>query len=574
MSSGATATRDTSERVASRDEHGRDARLRDFYLAQALPAIPRLLGAIDRNPLRATYGCLDRQFWHYRTSSFPSEMYQEGLLALALVYVHPLPGNVWHAQPRVRELCIAGLRYSAQASHADGSCDDYYPHERALGAAVFSLQASARAVQLLELDQPEILDGLCRRADWVAQHDESGTLANHHALAALGLARMGQITGRAEYLQAARERVQRLLDWQSGEGWFPEYGGADPGYQTLTIDCLAKYQRLTSDANLDEPLRRAVDFARHFLHLDQSYAGEYGSRGTHHFYAHGFELLASRNPAARELADGFLRSVEMGRQASFDDDRMFAHRPANLLEAWLDWAPTPAPADTAESLTSSRFFEQARLLARRAETRQTIVSAARGGVFKHFVTGEAVHTDTGLVLVTNRGRMAVSQLHDLSRAVHWSSAGASAADDRHDLLRVAGPMHWARWETATPVKQAIFHVGMWTVGRWCRTLVRRLLQRRLITARRAAPIWHTRCLEFLPAEGDVSRERLRIKDCIEILDPKLHVESLWISSDLQATYVAAAHVYQSSVLCPWRSLNESIPMLNRERQVTIERTLP
>ena len=178
MSSGATATRDTSERVASRDEHGRDARLRDFYLAQALPAIPRLLGAIDRNPLRATYGCLDRQFWHYRTSSFPSEMYQEGLLALALVYVHPLPGNVWHAQPRVRELCIAGLRYSAQASHADGSCDDYYPHERALGAAVFSLQASARADEIrtpalwgLRFRRPLLHDGSAATpADAILRH--------------------------------------------------------------------------------------------------------------------------------------------------------------------------------------------------------------------------------------------------------------------------------------------------------------------------------------------------------------------------------------------------------------------
>ena len=88
----------------------RDHASRDLYLGAALPHIPRLLGAIDRNPYRPTYGCLDRQFWHYRTSSFPSEMYQEGLLPLALVYTHPLPGNRWHGQPRVRELAIAGLR--------------------------------------------------------------------------------------------------------------------------------------------------------------------------------------------------------------------------------------------------------------------------------------------------------------------------------------------------------------------------------------------------------------------------------------------------------------------------------
>ncbi len=57
----------------------RDPALRDLYLSAALGEIPRLLGAIDRNPYRATHGCLDRQYWHYRTSSFPSEMYQEGV---------------------------------------------------------------------------------------------------------------------------------------------------------------------------------------------------------------------------------------------------------------------------------------------------------------------------------------------------------------------------------------------------------------------------------------------------------------------------------------------------------------
>ena len=63
----------------------RDPALRNLYLERALAAMPRLLGAIDRNPFRPTYGCFDRQYWHYRTSSFPSEMYQEGVLPLALV---------------------------------------------------------------------------------------------------------------------------------------------------------------------------------------------------------------------------------------------------------------------------------------------------------------------------------------------------------------------------------------------------------------------------------------------------------------------------------------------------------
>ncbi|HJT31603.1 MAG TPA: hypothetical protein VJ783_06085, partial [Pirellulales bacterium] len=328
-----------NESVAECGVRQRDPALRDRYLRLALAQIPRLLGVVDRNPYHATYGCFDRQFWHYRTAAFASEMYQEAVLPLALVYATPLPGNRWHGEPRLRELVIAALRFAARNSHRDGSCDDYYPYERALGAAVFSLQAATRAYQLLDLYDNEVLGWFQRRARWIIEHDESGRLANHHALAALGLFRVAQITGHECFRQAAEKRVRKVLAWQSPEGWFEEYGGADPGYQTVTIDALAKFRRLSGDARLDEPLGRAVAFAHLFLHADGSYAGEYGSRGTYHFYPHVFELLAGENQQAAELADAFLRGSEAGKLAAFDDDRMYAHRLGNLIEAYLDWSP-------------------------------------------------------------------------------------------------------------------------------------------------------------------------------------------------------------------------------------------
>ena len=579
----------------------RDASLRGLYLSAAWAEIPRLLGAIDRNPFRSTYGCLDRQYWHYRTSSFASEMYQEGVLALAMVARLPLPGNPWQADPRVRQLAVAALRFSARWSRADGSCDDYYLFEQAMGAAVFSLQASARAAELLELDDPEILAWLRRRADWVAGHQESGRLTNHHALAALGLLRVAQLTGQSQYREAAQEAIGRVLRWQSSEGWFDEYGGADPGYQTVTIDCLAKIRLATGDARLDEPLRRAVDFARHFLHPDQSYGGEYGSRGTYHFYPHGMELLAAESPAAADLADGFLISLRNGVCAHFADDRLFAHRLANLLEAYLDWASQRAvaspgdggrgPGDGGRGLSQflwqdatkmglspsagptqnlgkprlgtvpfgrpdtefgtgpgSRYFPQAQILVVRDAGLQTVVSAARGGVFKHFGDGPAI-TDAGLILETNTGRLAASQWHDLGRQVtltgqypgpalpplppgegrgegnppiarpfnclahpgldFWGSRIVGDSPSPYPLpegegkcgplsFSVTGPLYWCRTDLATPLPQSLLHLGMWLAGRWCRTLVRRLLQRRLITGRHPAPIRLTRTFTWLP----------------------------------------------------------------------------
>lgn len=536
----------------------RDPERRKLYLKAALADVPRLLGAIDRNPYRATHGCLDRQYWHYRTAAFPSEMYQEGVLTLALVYATPLEGNRWHGQPRLRQLALAALRFSARSAHADGSCDDYYPLERALGAAVFSLAASARAYEVLGLADADVLAALARRARWIAGHGETGRLANHHALAALGLWHVARLTGKEEFRSAAERKIRQLLSWQSDEGWFDEYGGADPGYQTVTVDCLAKYRRASGDTTVDEPLERAVRFCRLMLHPDSSYGGPHGSRGTYHFYPHGFELLAGRSADAADMADAFLEAMAEGRLADFNDDRMYAHRTANLLEACLDWSPQrpePVPLSSGE-----QWLPRARILVSRAADRQTIVSAARGGTLKLFAGPRLVACDAGLILQAADGRVAVSQMHDLTRQVEFFRTDAGA------VLRVSGLLNWVRHETATPLRQAVLHLGMITVGRWMRSLVRRLLQKRLITGRRKCPIRHTRQIE-LPPDG-----HLRVTDTIELLDPKIRVARASFGTDHEATYVAASGVYQDTVLAPWTDLD--VQPLNDERKLVVVRDFP
>ena len=538
---------------------GRDPRRRELYLDGVYEDITRLLGAIDRNPFRPTYGCLDRQFWHYRTACFPSEMYQEGALPLALVYATQLPGNRWYGSQRVRELAIAAMRYSARSCHRDGSCDDYYPFERALGAAVFSLQAAAEAYRLLELDDSELVAWFERRAEWLMENDESGRLTNHHALAALGLWRVGEITDNDVYRSAARTRIEQVLAWQDAEGWFEEYGGADPGYQTVTIDCLAKLRWATGDVRLDEPIARAVDFARHFLHPDGSYGGEYGSRGTAHFYPHGFELLAGQLPAAAELAEGFLMSLEHGTFNRFNDDRMFAHRLANRIEAYQDWSPA-RPGTEEMKRDVERHFPRAGLFVLREGARHTVVSTARGGIVKHFDSGRRT-TDAGLIVALEDGTVCVSQMHDRTRSVE-----VTRDPDGATRITVSGPLHAVRFETATPLKQSILHLGMWAAGRWCRTLVRKLLQRRLITGRNELPLRLTRTIQL---QSD--RPQIRVTDEIALSSPAIRLARMAIGTDHQTAYVAACGLYQDSVLEPWTDLNDHVEALNRDRRVVIRR---
>lgn len=557
--------------------HPRDESLRALYLETALAQITRLLTSIDRNQYRDTYGCMDRQFWHYRTADFPSEMYQEGALALAQVYHHALPGNRWYGEQRVRELAIAAIRFAAHSCHRDGSCDDYYPFERALGAAVFSLQATTRAYQLLELDDPQIVQWFRLRARWLIENDESGHLANHQALAALALYRVFEITNDTQYLQSAEQRLRKLLTWQSDEGWFDEYGGADPGYQTVTIDCLAKLRKAMNVTWFDEPLARAVEFCRAFQHPDGSYGGPYGSRGTMHFYPHGFELLADTNATATELADGFLHSLQLGTSACFDDDRLVAHRLGNLIEAYLDWQPHAA-VTTTEQKSQNNFtaYPKAGLWVQRNDTKHTVIATSRGGTFKHYSGDHHVVTDAGLILETSDGRVAVSQLHD-----HGHDVRRETEPDL-EKLTVSGPLSWTEYETATPLKFIVLRAFMLLVGRWCRTFVRQLLQRRLITGRETCPIRLTRTFEVVQhpqstsnaSQSDLPDENvpsLRVIDTIELLEPKIYVGRMNFGVDHESAYVAATGVYQQAALSPWHDLTPHIETLNRDRRVQIGR---
>ncbi|MCE9606327.1 MAG: hypothetical protein K8U03_15640 [Planctomycetia bacterium] len=543
--------------------------LRRHYLSAALPAIPRILASVDRNAFGPSYGCCDRQYWHYRTAAFPSEMYQEAALPLALAYTQRLPGNTWYGEARLAEAAIAILRFSAKSAHADGSCDDYYPQERALGAAVFSLQAATETYRLLELDDRDLLKFFARRAAWIAEHDESGRLTNHHALSALALWRTSQLTQRPDLARAAISRLERVVAWQSPEGWFPEYEGADPGYQTVTIDCLAKFFREPGFEWLEEPLRRAVSFCRWFLHPDDSYAGCYGSRGTRHFYPHGMEILAGDHQHAATLVHGYLRSLAQETAAHFDDDRMYVHRIANLFEAYAEQAPhRQAPRERhEESNRRQKIFHEAGLFVLRDSTSHTVVSTARGGVFQHFRDKRAT-VDAGLIVEFDDGRVAVSQTHDLSTATDIVTAADSEAIRTITAMRM---LNFVRFERATPLKQAALHTVMGTIGRWGRTAIRQFLQRRVISGGVSAPVRMTRGLEFLDADVAHAASRLRVTDTLELTDPKIRVRRLAFASDLQAAYTAAAETYQQSLRQPWQDYTSRAAEWNTARRIVIVR---
>ncbi len=365
---------------------------RDLFASEAIAQIPKILTLMDRNVHSPTYGCCDRNFWQYKIIDFPSGMAQEFVLPLALAYGTATAGNPFYQQAVVRDWVEAGIVYAARSAHPDGSCDDYFPFERAGGAAAFSLLACIDSYRLLGLKNEEVLRFFVQRADWLAHHNESGQLTNHQALIVLCLELLGHLLGSARWDRPRVQRLERVLSWQNPEGWFQEYEGCDPGYHTLTISCLARIEQLRPDPRIREALVKAVALAAEFIHPDGSYGGEYASRNTYNFFPHGFELVGQWLPAALGINDQFLVGIAKGLGPCYADDHIIGHHTWNYLLAWRDFVPQRPPLPPRP--TGRVWLPNAQLLIDRRDTTQLYLALNKGGVFKCFRDGKLIASDT------------------------------------------------------------------------------------------------------------------------------------------------------------------------------------
>ncbi|MEO6040362.1 MAG: hypothetical protein ABIP41_00495 [Croceibacterium sp.] len=512
--------------------------------------IPRILTLQDRTPVSATYGCFDRAYWHYRIADFPSGMAQKLVLPLALVWALDLPANPYRGSGEIRSAVEAGIRFAARSAHADGSCDDYYPFERAAGAAAFSLLACLDAAEAIGLTGDDEIDAFfVLRAGWLAAHEESGRLANHEALICASLARMVERFG-AQWEAPLRRRLGRLLSWQSTEGWFDEYGGADPGYLTLTVAQLADLDRRRPDLALRPAITSAVGFVHTVLHPDGTLGGEYASRATVNYFPHGLETAGCWLPLALAVND---RALPRFADAAISDDRLFGHLLTSWLLTWREWQvdrPGPAPLPT-----RTTTYPDARLLVQVRGERRLYLGWGRGGAFRLFDGERLTLADTGPTLALSGSGVAVTHLE-----------GEQDVELTEDHIAIAGAMALAKTTLLTPARSVALRIAMLTLGRFFPDLVRRALQRLLVTGRSDAPFRFRRELSW---EGRV----LVIRDEVIPMRGWPAVRRAGIGGFQSSLTTAIARVWQPQQFQPWLDLTERVAGLKDTAPLVVERRI-
>ena len=481
----------------------------DAIQAQA----PRALSAMDREPSSPTAGCCDRTYWAWKFVDFPAPRFQESVCALSYLYATPLPGSPYHQNAKLLEWIGYALRFWAGRQHADGSFDEAYPFERSLAATAFTSFYVAEALELAGGALPSDLlastrETIARAGRWLTRNDEThGVLSNHLAAAAAALHNAARITGEAAFHSRCRFFLDRILARQSEEGWYEEYGGADPGYQTHASFYLARYVELSGDERVADSLERSMRFLAHFVHPDGSLGGEYASRNTQTYYPAAFEMFAARCGEAAWIADTLRSSVataDAAGLASVDpynvypllNNLVFAHRACADPRAKRVEAVEPSPEP------GLVHFPEAGLLRVRKRAYDAYVGTTKGGVLKVFdrARRRLVASDCGYAGRLERGGLASTQYADPGRRVH-------VADDR---VEVEGNLVTVSRLTFSPLVFLGFRLFSLSLGRLPGVArhLKALLVHVLIQRRRELDLTFERSVEFDENEVRI-RDRLR-----------------------------------------------------------------
>lgn len=383
------------------------------YGRLVLMALPRAISLQDANPRSRTYGCCDRNYWHYKTiTSFPSGTMQQLALPFAILYATPLEGNSYHTDPAMLERVRAVIQFWMRAQHRNGALDEWYRNEQSYCATAFTTFGISEAVLTLgdALDREfltRVSTSLERAAQWLGKRFNPHVM-NQNLAACAALRNVHELTGAEDVDRDFREKWRRTIEHRDEEGWLNEYGGADPGYGTLALDLLAAMDRRGCDANVREIATKQAAFLASLCCAGGGLAERLGSRGTAHAFPFGAAHFAPFDAHAARLASHLHREYENGALSTPADvdDRYLAYFYLPQFALACTVTGEPKPIDGGADRERIKRWDRSGFVIRRGGDESSfgvVCSIRRQGAFNLYRPGRPVHTNMGYWAETSGG---------------------------------------------------------------------------------------------------------------------------------------------------------------------------
>lgn len=512
--------------------------MKPYYKQLAETFLPHLLSFYDLDPYSSTKGYGDRYFWGWKLKDFNNGLLQGGAYPLALFR------SLGYFPDNDKALDIIKGIFCAvkKMQHKNGSVDEAFPYEYSYSVSSALAFDLLYAFELIESDLDteekkrffEIIDSLI---GFISNNKEThGFISNHLAAAVAAIEKYNQKSG--EKLTASKRILEIILKRQSSDGWYLEYDGPDPGYQTLCIYYLAHAYRITREKTLLNSLEKSLSFLSYFIHPDGSIGGEYGSRNTELFYPGGTELLADEIPIARSISNWMYQAVCEERTVTIKsiDPGNFIPLIGNYLIAYLesknqvykDYSLIPLPCELAEVDT---FFPDANILIHGNKRYYAIVSGAKGGVMKVFDKQKKclIWDDCGYIGQLKKGQIISTQSYTKKPNCSYKADTLIIQADFYKVLRGI-PIPWKfillRMLNLTLMRN--IHIG---------NKVKKWLVKILVTGKKALPATLLRKVTF-------SLDYIIVEDRLSKL-PRLKFRWLEYGRKFSTIHMASAKYFQN-----------------------------
>ena len=474
-------------------------------MAEITPSLPRVLAMFDSDQTSHSYGYGDRYHWAWGLVDFGNGTFQgivHGLTRLWKSGLWPYATGKDIFLQRIDSFFIGASRLTRR----DGSLEEAFPQEGS-----FCVTALVAFDLLVAVDQLSDEIDLEMKKNWleivsplinyIIRNDEThGLISNHLATAVAALIRWDKLAeGDMSAFSKADLLLERILKNQSCEGWFSEYEGADPGYQSLCTHYLADVHLIRRDLGLLQPLTSSIRFLWHFANPDGSFGGHYGSRSTRFYYPSGVLALANEIPEARTLSLFMADSIASQRVVSLSSIDEPNLGPIFNSYAWSSSLAWEAFNDKLHEnndcvlpcLSNEAFrkdFPQAGILLDRGVDHYTVVNYKKGGVVQHYLNNQQSRIDTGVVIESAREKLASSQHYDVHAKIEIKDSVITIQNQVAEMPK----------RLPTPFQFLVLRMLCFSVFRFStiREFIKRTLVKLLITKPKLWPIFNIRKIEL------------------------------------------------------------------------------
>lgn len=388
----------------------------NLYKAILEENIPKLINLYNLDPAAKTNGYGDRLYWGWKVRDFCNATLQGGIHSLAIA----LNLDLIKQEAIILDLIDRAIQAIDTIKDKSNSVVEAYPNEQSFCVTALVAFDVLSTIDILkdkisDKKRSQYIEIIRPLIHFIENNDEEhAIISNHLATGVAAIAIWNKVSG--SHSKRHESLLGIIFNHQSKEGWYREYEGSDPGYQTLCTYYLAVANRYLQNEELSSSLNKSLEFLEYFVQPDGSIGGLYGSRNTEVFYPGGLAILANENPIAKRILDGL--GTGLSAQVHITPQIIDIGNYAPLVNsyAYAAWMQEDAKSSKQDFLpihkNFEKSFEDAGIYICSTEKYYAIINYKKGGTLKVFdKEKKCVDLEDGGWIAKGRAKKWVSTQH-------------------------------------------------------------------------------------------------------------------------------------------------------------------